>query len=47
MERKHISPGNYTVILSVVDSKKGILLADGYTTFNIASTIAVDGLYPL
>lgn len=40
-------PGNYNVILSVVDSGKGILLADGYTTFDIASTIAVDGVAPL
>jgi len=40
-------PGNYTVILSVVDSGKGVLLADGYTTFGIASTIAIEGVVPL
>lgn len=40
-------PGNYHVILSVVDSGKGILLADGYRTFGIASTIAIDGVVPL
>jgi hypothetical protein len=40
-------PGNYDVVLSVVDSGKGALLADGYATFGIASTVAVDGLVPL
>jgi protocatechuate 3,4-dioxygenase beta subunit/prenyltransferase beta subunit len=40
-------PGNYNVILGVVDSGKGSLLAEGYTTFGIASTVAIDGLVPL
>ncbi len=40
-------PGYYTVILSVVDSGKGVLLADGYTTFGIASTVAIDSIVPL
>jgi len=40
-------PGNYNVFLSVVDSGKGTLLAEGSTAFDIASTTAVDGLVPL
>lgn len=40
-------PGNYNVILSVVDSGKGTLLAEGYATFGIASTSVIDGLFPL
>lgn len=40
-------PGNYNVFLSVVDSGKGTLLAEGSTAFGIASTTAVGGLVPL
>ncbi len=40
-------PGNYNVFLSIVDSENGVLLAEGSTTFGIASTAAIEGVVPL